>query len=155
MVNMNNCRTPFPSILLPILVVALLLSACGQSASPTIVPSATIALPAVHATGTKVQPTDLVDTLTSISVSGVTTFAPVTDTPAQTTDTPASAAGGLDGATLLAQHCGACHSSNLAGMTCTANQWKEVVDQMISQGAELTSQEKQVLIAYLAATYHP
>jgi hypothetical protein len=40
-------------------------------------------------------------------------------------------------------------------MTCTANQWKEVVDQMINQGAQLTPQEKQVLIAYLAAIYHP
>jgi cytochrome c5 len=119
MLNMSNRRTLFPGILLPILVVALLLSACGQSASRITAPSG-----------------------------------PITGAPAQAPDTPA-AAGGLDGATLLAQHCSACHSSNLAGMTCTANQWKELVDQMINQGAQLTPQEKQVLIAYLAATYHP
>lgn len=153
--NMSNRRIPFPSILLPVLAVALLLSACGQSASPTSAPSATIAHPAVTAVGTKTQPTDLVDAPTDTSVAGFATFVSVTDTPAQATGTPAATADGLDGATLLAQHCSACHSSNLAGMTCTANQWKEVVDQMINQGAQLTPQEKQVLIAYLAAIYHP
>jgi mono/diheme cytochrome c family protein len=155
MINMSNRRTPFPSILLPILVFALLLSACGQPSSPNTAPSVTIAPSAVPATGTTVPPTDLVDTFTGTSIAGVATFLPVTRTLPQDTGTQKAAVGGLGGATLLAMHCSACHSSNLAGMTCTANQWKELIDQMISQGAQLTPQEKQVLIVYLAATYHP
>jgi len=113
---MSIYRTPFTSILLPILVIAMMLSACGQSASPITAPSGL-----------------------------------VTGAPAQVSGIP----DGLDGATLLAQHCSACHSSSLTGMTCTANQWKELADQMISYGTQLTPQEKQVLIVYLAATYHP
>jgi len=72
------------------------------------------------------------------------------------TDTPAPAAAGPDGATLLAQRCSECHSANrVVGLMGTADQWKQLVDIMINQGAQLTPAEEQVLVAYLAANFHP
>jgi mono/diheme cytochrome c family protein len=59
-----------------------------------------------------------------------------------------------DGATLLATRCSACHSSDLsAAPKMTSDQWDRIVGQMIQTGAELTSGERKVLVAYLAATY--
>ena len=65
-------------------------------------------------------------------------------------------AAGMDGAALLAQRCGQCHSAGqVVGLQGTAAQWKQLVDIMISQGAQLTPEEEQVLVAYLAANFHP
>jgi hypothetical protein len=158
MINMSNRRTPFPSILLPILVcctaaIRLRTALFTQHSAPsvTIAPSGRacdwydgsthrfgghiyrhehcwscdVRMPVTRHT----QPRTQVPRKLLWAASAVLPYSPM--------------------------HCSACHSSNLAGMTCTANQWKELIDQMISQGAQLTPQEKQVLIVYLAATYHP
>jgi hypothetical protein len=60
----------------------------------------------------------------------------------------------LDGATLLQQRCTSCHEiSGLSTLHGTADQWKMLVDQMISRGAQLNSQEAQTLVNYLAQKY--
>jgi len=130
------------SILLPISIAVLLLAGCAAAAAPTAAPAAT----SVPPTDTFVAPTTIPLT---VVVAADTAAAPVA------TDTAAAPAG-LDGATLLATRCSVCHSANrVVGLQGTADQWQGLVDQMINQGAQLTPQEEQVLVAYLAATYHP
>ena len=66
--------------------------------------------------------------------------------------TPTS--GGTDGASLLQNRCSVCHSvSRVTSRTGTASEWKQIVDKMISNGAQLNATEEQTLVDYLAATY--
>jgi hypothetical protein len=59
-----------------------------------------------------------------------------------------------DGATLLANRCSACHSSDMStAPKMTSDQWDQIVGQMIQRGAEVTAGERRVLVTYLAATY--
>jgi mono/diheme cytochrome c family protein len=72
------------------------------------------------------------------------------------TANPPGNASASDGQTLLQQRCSVCHGVNrVTSHTGTADQWKMVVDQMINNGAQLSSQEEQTLVTYLAQTYHP
>jgi hypothetical protein len=67
-----------------------------------------------------------------------------------TTSSPAP----LDGQALLQQRCTVCHDiSGLSQLHGNSQQWKGLVDQMISRGAKLNSQEEQKLVDYLAQTY--
>jgi hypothetical protein len=60
----------------------------------------------------------------------------------------------LDGQALLQQRCTVCHDiSGLSQLHGNSQQWKGLVDQMISRGAKLNSQEEQKLVDYLAQTY--
>jgi hypothetical protein len=64
--------------------------------------------------------------------------------------------GGTDGKSLLQSRCTVCHSlSRVTSRQETADGWKSVVDKMINNGAQLTPQEEQTLVTYLAQTYHP
>jgi quinohemoprotein amine dehydrogenase len=59
-----------------------------------------------------------------------------------------------DGQTLMQQRCSVCHSlSRIETAHKTTDQWKTTVDRMISHGAQLTPQEEQTLIDYLAQNY--
>jgi len=59
-----------------------------------------------------------------------------------------------DGQTLMQQRCSVCHSlSRVTSAHKTADQWKTTVERMISNGAQLTPQEEQVLVDYLAQNY--
>jgi cytochrome c5 len=72
------------------------------------------------------------------------------------TGTAATAAPAIDGATLLQTRCTACHSlDRVTQAKKTSAQWDQTVTRMISQGAQLTDAEKQVLVEYLAKTYGP
>ncbi len=65
-------------------------------------------------------------------------------------------AAALDGRTLMQQRCSVCHGlSRITNAYGTADEWKAAVDQMIAFGAQLTPAEEQVLVDYLAKTYHP
>jgi cytochrome c5 len=65
--------------------------------------------------------------------------------------TPAS-----DGATLLETRCSTCHSPDRAtSARKTRDQWEQTVSRMIEHGAQLTEEEKTVLIDYLATNYAP
>ncbi len=64
--------------------------------------------------------------------------------------------GTIDGATLLNTRCNKCHTlDRITSAHKTADEWNVTVTRMISNGAQLTPQEEQVLIAYLAKTYGP
>jgi hypothetical protein len=65
-----------------------------------------------------------------------------------------SSAGSSDGQTLLQERCSVCHSTErITGAHKTADQWTSTVERMISHGAQLTTQEQQTLVDYLAANY--
>ncbi len=60
----------------------------------------------------------------------------------------------IDGATLLENRCTTCHDITVVQLKSeSAAEWEQIVMQMIQNGAFLTTDEKQVLIDYLAATY--
>jgi mono/diheme cytochrome c family protein len=58
------------------------------------------------------------------------------------------------GQTLMQTRCIRCHSiSRVISAHHTAAEWKLTVDRMISKGAQLSPQEEQTLITYLAQNY--
>jgi len=67
--------------------------------------------------------------------------------------TPA-ATSNLDGATLLQERCSVCHPlSRVEASRHTAADWKLIVDMMISRGAQLTPEDKTVVVSYLATNF--
>jgi cytochrome c-type biogenesis protein CcmH/NrfF len=67
---------------------------------------------------------------------------------------PSSSGGSSAGQTLMQTRCSVCHSlQRVTSVHKTADQWKSTVDRMINNGAQLTSQEEQTLIDYLAQNY--
>ena len=78
------------------------------------------------------------------------TEAPAVDT-AVPTEAPA-----VDGATLLETRCSTCHGVDRAtNLTKTADEWEQTVTRMVGNGAQLTDDEKTVLVEYLAENYGP
>jgi hypothetical protein len=62
--------------------------------------------------------------------------------------------GSSDGKSLLQDRCTACHTlSRVEKAEKTRDEWGRTVDRMIAMGAELNSDEKDVLLDYLEATY--
>lgn len=52
------------------------------------------------------------------------------------------------------ERCTVCHSAGrITSAQKTADAWTTTVDRMISKGAQLNADEKQVLIDYLATNY--
>ena len=71
-------------------------------------------------------------------------------------NSPTSTTGGSgsDGQALMQARCSVCHSiDRVTSSHKTAEQWKISVDRMINNGAQLTSQEEQILVDYLAQNY--
>lgn len=61
-----------------------------------------------------------------------------------------------DGAKILEQRCTVCHpSSRPKSKQKTPEQWNATVTRMMSKGAQLTPEEKQILVDYLSKTYKP
>lgn len=61
-----------------------------------------------------------------------------------------------DGATLLEQRCSVCHpSARPKSKQKTPEQWDTTVTRMMGKGAQLTPDEKQILLDYLSKTYKP
>ncbi len=59
-----------------------------------------------------------------------------------------------DGQALMQDRCSVCHSTDrITSAHKTAAEWTTTVQKMINHGAQLTSQEQQTLIDYLAANY--
>ena len=83
------------------------------------------------------------------------TPAPSNDGATQSPSTGDAASGTtLDGATLLAERCSICHAVDKAtAEDRDATGWGVIVDRMIANGAQLTPEEKDVLIGYLAENY--
>jgi len=59
-----------------------------------------------------------------------------------------------DGASLLESRCDKCHSlTRVTSADKTAEGWAVTVDRMITNGAELTDAERDILVEYLAQEY--
>jgi cytochrome c5 len=78
------------------------------------------------------------------------------------TTEPTSSSSTLDtatlqqGKTLLEERCASCHTiEKTTRRTGSAAEWDNIVTDMIKRGANLTEDEKTVLVQYLAATYKP
>ena len=57
---------------------------------------------------------------------------------------------------LLANRCGICHSTDLVTQQrLDRSRWTATVDKMIHWGAPLSPEERNALVNYLAAQYHP
>jgi hypothetical protein len=71
-----------------------------------------------------------------------------------TTAATSSSGSASDGQTLMQARCSVCHSvSRIKSAHKTAEEWKTTVDRMINNGAQLTTQEEQTLVDYLAQHY--
>lgn len=69
---------------------------------------------------------------------------------------PAAAIAQDDVKALLQRTCTKCHSIDATvGQRNSKDHWQDIVDNMISRGAELTDPEAEKLIDYLAKTYGP
>lgn len=116
------------------LLLAFLLSACGADPTPAPAPTKTSLPPAVSQE----------------------TASPVPPTPPAATLSPTSApvAGSLDGAALVQEYCTECHTLNRVKRTSgSVAEWASIIEDMVVEGLEVTDQEKQTIIAYLAQTY--
>lgn len=73
----------------------------------------------------------------------------------------ASACGGaeqpaIDGETLLEERCSECHSlTRVTNQEMTRAEWEQTVTRMVEMGAQLSDEEKTVLVDYLAENYGP
>ena len=62
----------------------------------------------------------------------------------------------IDGETLLQERCTECHGlERTTSAEKTRAEWDETVTRMMDRGAELSDEEKTVLVDYLAETYGP
>ncbi len=69
-------------------------------------------------------------------------------------NTTPSSTSALDGATLVQERCSVCHPiGRIESSNHTAAQWNTIVNTMISRGAQLTPEEKTVVVNYLAANF--
>jgi hypothetical protein len=62
----------------------------------------------------------------------------------------------MEGEELLAVRCSVCHPVEVVtDQTLTRAEWEAVVEDMVARGAELTSEEQEVLVDYLAEVHGP
>ena len=60
----------------------------------------------------------------------------------------------MEGQSVLERQCVECHNlSRVRSAGQTREEWSRTIDRMIALGAELTSEEREVLLDYLEATY--
>ena len=60
----------------------------------------------------------------------------------------------LDGKSLLEDRCSECHAlSRVEKAAKTRDEWNTTISRMVSLGAELNSEEREILLDYLEATY--
>jgi len=76
--------------------------------------------------------------------------------PAQPPSPPSTPPPLAGGAELLQERCTRCHTlDRVMAATKTQAEWEATVERMRGKGAELTDDEAQILIEYLAETYGP
>jgi len=84
------------------------------------------------------------------SNSGSSTSSAATSAPNQSSTSSAV----TDGKTLLETRCVGCHTlAKVVNRKGTADQWTAVVENMVQRGAVLSSDEKTVLVQYLADNF--
>lgn len=68
----------------------------------------------------------------------------------QDQDAPAQ----LDGETLVQERCTVCHGlSRVESVQQAEDEWRTTVERMVAKGADLSTEEQEVVIRYLAETY--
>ena len=86
------------------------------------------------------------------TASPTATVQPATGTSITSTNTGAASAS--NGKTLLETRCVSCHTlAKVVNQKASADQWKQIVDQMVQRGAVLNSEEETVLVQYLADNF--
>lgn len=125
------------------LVLILALAACAPRASET--PSVSV--------------TEAADLITP-SAEPATETLPPTETNAPTlteppaTETAQPVVASASGLSLLQSRCTVCHSlDRVTRKTESLDEWRAIVANMVSRGANLTPAEQSILTEYLAATY--
>jgi cytochrome c5 len=92
--------------------------------------------------------------VTAILLSACAAQATPTPTTAATSSSSGNTSAIADGKTLLDSRCTTCHSTaKVATQHLTSDQWKQVVENMISKGAVLSADEETVLVQYLADNF--
>ena len=130
------------SLLSFLLVCGVTLAACAEAPEAATSPAVQNNVPAVQSPDVPTQGADLPTQTAAVQAAN--------------TNTPALAADSGQGQALLQQRCSTCHDPNLVSQfQGTASEWQMVVEAMVSNGAQLNSSEEQVLVNYLAQTYHP
>ena len=130
--------------MLSLLVVLLAVSCSPVAATQTPAPSPTQPPAATLPQATAVPPT-------AVPTNTQPPAPTATQAPAATDTQPAAA---LDGKALVTERCSACHSlGRVTSKTESLSEWTEIVDNMISRGADLSADERAAVIAFLAATY--
>jgi hypothetical protein len=72
----------------------------------------------------------------------------------QQQDKGQGAPGTLDGKALVEERCTKCHGlDRVTSAHKTKEEWKATVERMVGKGADLNTQEQEVVIEYLTATY--
>jgi cytochrome c5 len=93
-------------------------------------------------------------TNSSATVDNSSATTVVSSAPASTTSSSSGSTTSADGKTLLETRCTSCHTlAKVVNLKGTADQWKQVVDQMVQRGAVLSPDEETVLVQYLAANF--
>lgn len=69
---------------------------------------------------------------------------------------PTSPPPSIDGEALLQQRCTICHNLNrVTNKSWSQQQWEQIVSDMVRRGTQLNTEEKDVLVKYLAENYGP
>lgn len=133
-------------LLIGVVLLAILLPACSNS-EPTPAP---IAIPDLEKPGASDTPSPGGQADTPVPPAGFETAYPLPGM------TPAGEAypSPQDGNALMEARCTKCHSlDRVKAAKKDAAGWKTTVDRMVGRGAELSPEEAEVLVKFLAETY--
>lgn len=86
--------------------------------------------------------------------TGVPTDAPESTEEVSPAEAPTEPPAAVDGETLLQDRCAVCHGlERTSRASKTREEWGVTVGRMVDKGAELTAEERDILVDYLTAMY--
>lgn len=143
------------SIFSVFLMLGLILSSCSSAneASPTSTESQ-----GTDGTG-NAQPSleSIPNAQPTIEATPSSVPSPTTEPTIESSPTALDSSGNassIDGDTLLNARCTKCHGlDRVTNASKTLDEWRTTVERMISKGADVIEDEKEILIQYLAETY--
>jgi mono/diheme cytochrome c family protein len=150
-----NRRPHFKTAIGLLVASPALVVAC--TAAPTAAPSTLTPAPP---TATQPPPTATAPLPTDTPALSATTLAPPTEAPARVTDTPIAPtateepAAGLDGQALVQERCDDCHGlARVESARKAEADWASTVQRMVRLGAQLTDEEQEAVVRYLAEAF--
>ena len=122
-----------------VILVLVLLTACAKTAEPTSV--------------LQPSPTEQSETLpTQAQLEPTTSSSSPVQPPAVAPADPEIVA--MQGQTLLEERCTTCHAlSKVTSTTASLEEWESIVENMIQRGANLSDEEKTILVQFLGDNY--